>query len=160
VQSFAETRAAIDAGRANGFRSVNLDLIYGLPLQTAAGFDRTLDQVLECDPDRIALYSYAHLPGVFKPQRRIKADDLPHPDVKLALLLGAIRRLGEAGYVYIGMDHFAKPGDELAVAQLQGRLTRDFQGYSGAATATSSGSASPPSARIGPTLRPEREDAR
>jgi oxygen-independent coproporphyrinogen-3 oxidase len=130
VQSFEETKAVIDAGRANGFRSVNLDLIFGLPKQTAAGFDRTLDKVLECDPDRVALYSYAHLPAAFKPQRRIRAEDLPSPEVKLELMLGAIRRLGEAGYVYIGMDHFAKPGDELAIAQVQGRLTRDFQGYS------------------------------
>ncbi len=130
VQSFGETKAAIDAARANGFRSVNLDLIYGLPKQTVGGFDRTLDQVLECDPDRIALYSYAHLPTMFKPQRRIHSEDLPTPEAKLELMLGAIRRLGEAGYVYIGMDHFAKPGDELALAQAKGRLTRDFQGYS------------------------------
>jgi oxygen-independent coproporphyrinogen-3 oxidase len=130
VQSFDETKAAIDAARANGFRSLNLDLIFGLPRQTLAGFDRTLDQVLRCDPDRVALYSYAHLPNVFKPQRRILAAELPAPDVKLELMLSAIQRLGEAGYVYIGMDHFAKPGDELAVAQAQGRLTRDFQGYS------------------------------
>ena len=130
IQSFDETKVAIDAARANGFRSVNLDLIYGLPKQTIAGFDRTIDQVLRCDPDRIALYSYAHLPTVFKPQRRILAEDVPSPEAKLELMLGAIRRLGEAGYAYIGMDHFAKPGDELAIAQAQGRLTRDFQGYS------------------------------
>jgi oxygen-independent coproporphyrinogen-3 oxidase len=130
IQSFDETKVAINAARANGFRSVNLDLIYGLPKQTIAGFDRTLDQVMRCDPDRIALYSYAHLPTVFKPQRRILAEDVPTPEAKLELMLGAIRRLGEAGYVYIGMDHFAKPGDELAIAQAQGRLTRDFQGYS------------------------------
>jgi oxygen-independent coproporphyrinogen-3 oxidase len=151
VQSFEETKAAIEAGRANGFRSVNLDLIYGLPMQTAAGFDRTLDQVLECDPDRIALYSYAHLPAVFKPQRRIKAEDLPDPEVKLALLLGAIQRLGEAGYVYIGMDHFAKPGDELAIAQVQGRLTRDFQGYSAGGDGDLIGLGVSAIGRIGPT---------
>lgn len=130
VQGFDQTKEAIDAARANGFKSVNLDLIYGLPKQTLAGFERTLEQVLQCDPDRIALYSYAHLPSVFKPQRRILGADLPSPDVRLGLMLNAIRRLGDAGYVYIGMDHFAKPGDELAVAQAQGRLTRDFQGYS------------------------------
>jgi oxygen-independent coproporphyrinogen-3 oxidase len=130
VQSLAQTRAVIDAARANGFRSVNLDLIYGLPKQTVAGFNRTLERVIECDPDRIALYSYAHLPSMFKPQRRILDADLPAPEVKLSLLTGAIERLREAGYLYIGMDHFAKPGDELAVAQAQGRLTRDFQGYS------------------------------
>ncbi|MGZ5047548.1 MAG: oxygen-independent coproporphyrinogen III oxidase [Usitatibacter sp.] len=130
VQSFEETKGAIEAARANGFRSVNMDLIFGLPKQTIAGFDRTLDQVLECDPDRVALYSYAHLPSVFKPQRRIHSVDLPAPDVKLDLMLGAIRRLGEAGYIYIDMDHFAKAGDELAIAQAKGRLIRDFQGYS------------------------------
>ncbi len=129
IQSYAETRAVIDAARANGFRSLNLDLIYGLPKQTVAGFQATLDRVVECDPDRIALYSYAHLPAAFQPQRRILEADLPRPEVKLELLTGAIERLGQAGYMYIGMDHFAKPTDELAVAQRQGRLTRDFQGY-------------------------------
>ncbi len=130
VQSVEETRPVIDAARANGFTSVNLDLILGLPRQTLEGFSRTLDRVLECDPDRIALYSYAHLPSVFKPQRRIHEADLPRPELKLELMVSAIRRLSEAGYVHIGMDHFAKPYDELAVAQRQGRLTRDFQGYS------------------------------
>jgi oxygen-independent coproporphyrinogen-3 oxidase len=151
VQSFAETKSAIDAARANGFGSVNLDLIYGLPKQTVAGFERTLDQVLECDPDRVALYSYAHLPAMFKPQRRIHAEDLPAPDVKLELMLGAIRRLGEAGYVYIGMDHFAKPGDELALAQVQGRLTRDFQGYSAGGDHDLVGLGVSSIGRIGPT---------
>ncbi|QJR14241.1 oxygen-independent coproporphyrinogen III oxidase [Usitatibacter palustris] len=130
IQSVAQTREAIDAARRNGFTSVNLDLIYGLPKQTVAGFMRTLDRVIECDPDRVALYSYAHLPAMFMPQRRILEADLPSPEVKLELLTTAIRRLGEAGYRYIGMDHFAKPNDPLAVAQRQGRLTRDFQGYS------------------------------
>jgi oxygen-independent coproporphyrinogen-3 oxidase len=129
IQSVEQTRQVVDAARANGFRSVNLDLIFGLPRQSEAGFQATLERVIECDPDRIALYSYAHLPTVFKPQRRILEADLPSPDVKLALMSNAIRTLGEAGYTYIGMDHFAKPGDELAVAQRQGRLTRDFQGY-------------------------------
>jgi oxygen-independent coproporphyrinogen-3 oxidase len=130
VQSVEETRTVIDAARASGFRSVNLDLIYGLPLQTLEGFEATLDRVIDCDPDRVALYSYAHLPAAFSPQRRINEADLPRPDVKLALMTTAIRRLRDAGYVYIGMDHFAKPNDELAVAQRKGRLTRDFQGYS------------------------------
>jgi oxygen-independent coproporphyrinogen-3 oxidase len=130
VQGIEQTRAVIDAGRAHGFRSINMDLILGLPKQTLPGFGRTLDAVIECDPDRVALYSYAHLPQAFKPQRRIVEADLPLPEVKLALLKRAIERLGEAGYVHIGMDHFAKPGDELAVAQRQGRLIRDFQGYS------------------------------
>ncbi len=129
IQSYAETREVIDSARANGFKSVNLDLIYGLPRQTIAGFSATLERVVECDPDRVALYSYAHLPAAFKPQRRILEADLPKGEVKLELLAMAIERLGEAGYTYIGMDHFAKPGDELAVAQRQGRLTRNFQGY-------------------------------
>jgi oxygen-independent coproporphyrinogen-3 oxidase len=119
----------IDAARAHGFQSVNLDLICGLPKQTLEGFDVTLDRVLECDPDRIALYAYAHLPSMFKPQRRILEADLPGSDLKLQLMVQAMRRLSDAGYVHIGMDHFAKPNDELAVAQRQGRLVRDFQGY-------------------------------
>ena len=130
VQSVEQTRDVIHAARDNGFKSVNMDLIYGLPKQTVKGFMATLERVLECDPDRIALYSYAHLPAVFKPQQRILEADLPAPAVKLELMVGAIRRLEAAGYVYIGMDHFAKPRDELAIAQRHGRITRDFQGYS------------------------------
>jgi len=130
IQSEEQTRQVIDEARANGFRSVNLDLIYGLPKQTFASFSETLDRVIDISPDRIALYSYAHLPSLFKPQRRIAEADLPRPDEKLAILTNSIRRLTEAGYVYIGMDHFAKPDDELAVAQRQGRLQRNFQGYS------------------------------
>ena len=130
VQSVEETRAVIDAGRRNGFRSVNVDLILGLPKQTREGFSATLERVIEIDPDRIALYSYAHLPAAFKPQQRIHEADLPAPATKVALMTLAIERLGEAGYVHVGMDHFAKPGDELAVAQRHGRLVRDFQGYS------------------------------
>ena len=130
VQSLEQTRAVIDAGRTHGFRSINLDLIFGLPKQTLEGFAATLDRVIECDPDRVALYSYAHLPSMFAPQRRIVSADLPAPAAKLTLMTMAIERLGEAGYVHIGMDHFAKPDDELAVAQRNGRLIRDFQGYS------------------------------
>lgn len=130
IQSEAQTRMVIDEARANGFGSVNLDLIYGLPRQTFASFSRTLETVIDISPDRIALYSYAHLPTLFKPQRRILEADLPKPDEKLAILTNSIRRLTDAGYVYIGMDHFAKPGDDLAVAQRQGRLQRNFQGYS------------------------------
>jgi oxygen-independent coproporphyrinogen-3 oxidase len=130
VQSEEETRRTIDEARANGFRSVNLDLIYGLPKQSLDSFDTTLERVLALDPDRIALYNYAHLPTVFKPQRRIRKEDLPSPEAKLQILTLAIGRLTRAGYLYIGMDHFAKPGDELAIAQRQGRLQRNFQGYS------------------------------
>ncbi len=130
VQSEATTRRVIDEARSSGFRSVNLDLIYGLPRQTLDSFNATLDKALALDPDRIALYSYAHLPAVFKPQRRIRAADLPSAEAKLQILTLAIGRLTRAGYLYIGMDHFAKPDDELAVAQRQGRLQRNFQGYS------------------------------
>ncbi|ANQ84520.1 oxygen-independent coproporphyrinogen III oxidase [Azoarcus olearius] len=130
VQSVEETRLVIDAARATGFKSVSLDLIYGLPKQNVISFNRTLEQVLDISPDRISLYSYAHLPGLFKPQRRILQSDMPTPEAKLQILQLAIRRLTEAGYVYIGMDHFAKPDDELTVAQRQGRLHRNFQGYS------------------------------
>lgn len=129
VQSEEETRRAVDEARAHGFASVNFDLIYGLPKQTLDGFGATLDKVLELSPDRIALYSYAHLPTVFKPQRRINDADLPAGEQKLQLLTLAIGRLTRAGYVYIGMDHFARPNDDLAVAQRQGRLARNFMGY-------------------------------
>jgi oxygen-independent coproporphyrinogen III oxidase len=130
VQSEVETLAVLDAARANGFRSLNVDLIYGLPRQTLSGFDVTLDKVLRGAPDRIALYSYAHVPHLFKPQRRISEAELPSPDTKFAILERAIAKLTGAGYVYIGMDHFARPDDELAVAQREGKLHRNFQGYS------------------------------
>jgi oxygen-independent coproporphyrinogen-3 oxidase len=130
IQSEAETKRVIEEARASGFRSVNLDLIYGLPKQTLDSFNATLDKVVALEPDRIALYSYAHLPALFKPQRRIREAELPSPEAKLQILTLAIGRLTGAGYVYIGMDHFAKPSDELAMAQGQGRLQRNFQGYS------------------------------
>ena len=129
IQSVEETRAVVDACRASGFRSVNVDLIYGLPKQNARGFARTLDIVADMRPDRVAVYSYAHLPELFKPQRRIEAADLPDPEAKLGLLQLAIARLTEAGYVYIGMDHFALPDDDLATAQARGGLHRNFMGY-------------------------------
>jgi oxygen-independent coproporphyrinogen-3 oxidase len=160
IQSIESTRAVIDAGRANGFRSINMDLILGLPKQTLLGFGETLERVIECDPDRIALYSYAHLPSMFKPQQRIVEADLPAPEVKLELMRTAIARLCEAGYVHIGMDHFAKPGDELAVAQRQGRLTRDFQGYSSGGECDLVGLGVSAIGKVGPHLCPEREDAR
>ncbi len=130
IQTEAETIEVIEAARANGFVSVNADLIYGLPRQSVAGFSATLDKVIAVGPDRIALYSYAHVPHLFKPQRRIDIDALPAPETKLAILALAIERLGAAGYTYIGMDHFAKPADELAVAQEERKLHRNFQGYS------------------------------
>jgi oxygen-independent coproporphyrinogen III oxidase len=130
VQSEAQTRAVIDAARREGFHSVNVDLIYGLPKQQVMSFNRTLARVIAAAPDRIAIYNYAHLPQRFKPQRRIREADLPAPDTKLKLLGLAAERLGAAGYVYIGMDHFARAGDALTVAQREGRLQRNFQGYS------------------------------
>ena len=151
LQSEAQSRAAIDAARDAGFRSINLDLIYGLPKQTLAGFDTTLGKVIDTRADRVALYNYAHLPLVFKPQRRIDESDLPSPETKLKLLELAIRRLASAGYVYIGMDHFALPDDELAVAQRQGRLTRNFQGYSTCADADLVGLGVSAIGAIGPT---------
>jgi oxygen-independent coproporphyrinogen-3 oxidase len=151
IQSEEETRRVIDEARASGFRSVNLDLIYGLPRQTPASFAATLDRVLDISPDRIALYSYAHLPSVFKPQRRIVEAELPSAQHKLDILTLAIGRLTGAGYVYIGMDHFAKPGDELAVAQSQGRLQRNFQGYSTHAESDILGFGVSAIGRVGPT---------
>jgi oxygen-independent coproporphyrinogen-3 oxidase len=130
IQSIDETRDVIDAARASGFRSVNCDLIYGLPRQHADSFQRTLDTVLELRPDRIAAYSYAHLPHLFKAQRQIAAADMPSASDKLALLGRTVQTLVGAGYRYIGMDHFALPDDELSVAQENDTLHRNFQGYS------------------------------
>lgn len=130
IQSVEETRAVIDAAREHGFRSTSIDLIYGLPRQTPASFARTLEQVIAIRPDRIATYGYAHLPARFKAQRQIDAVELPDAAERLALLGLTIRTLTDAGYRYIGMDHFALPGDELSRAQEHGTLQRNFQGYS------------------------------
>ena len=129
IQSVEETLAVIDACREACFRSVNVDLIYGLPKQNLAGFGRTLDTVIAARPDRLAVYSYAHLPELFKPQRQIKAEDLCSAEDKLALLQLAIEKLSAAGYRYIGMDHFALPEDDLSMAQQNGSLQRNFMGY-------------------------------
>ena len=129
IQSVEQTRAVIDACRANGFRSVNVDLIYGLPKQNQDGFARTLDTVVDARPDRIAVYSYAHLPDLFKAQKQIEAADLPSAEAKLGLLQLAIQKLTDAGYAYIGMDHFALPDDDLTQAQERGGLHRNFMGY-------------------------------
>ena len=130
IQPADQVFALVASARRLGFESVNVDLIYGLPLQTQASFDRTLAQVNELRPDRIALYAYAHLPERFKPQRRIHAEELPNGNDKVAMLSRSLDALTQAGYVYIGMDHFALPDDALAVAKRQGRLHRNFQGYS------------------------------
>jgi oxygen-independent coproporphyrinogen III oxidase len=130
VQPAEQVFAMVQAARDLGFESVNVDLIYGLPLQTPESFARTLAQVNALRPDRIALYAYAHLPERFKPQRRIHAAELPLAAAKVAMLAQSLDAFSEAGYVYIGMDHFALPHDALAVAKRQGRLHRNFQGYS------------------------------
>ena len=130
IQPAAATLAVMQAARDAGFRSISMDLIYGLPKQDMVSIGRTLEQVIAAAPDRIALYNYAHLPHLFKPQRRISEQDMPAPESRLEMLALAIHRLTAAGYVYIGMDHFARPDDDLAVAQRQGRLHRNFQGYS------------------------------
>lgn len=130
IQSESDTLAVMAAAREAGFASINVDLIYGLPQQNLMTFNRTLTRVIDAAPDRIAIYNYAHLPERFTPQRRIVDADLPAPDIKLKLLALATQRLTAAGYVYIGMDHFALADDTLAVAQREGRLHRNFQGYS------------------------------
>jgi len=129
-QSFESVRDLMAAAREVGFGSINVDLIYGLPRQTAPSFARTIEQVAALRPDRIALYAYAHLPQRFKPQRRIAAAELPDGPQRVAMLGGAMASFRAHGYAYIGMDHFALPGDDLAVAQREGRLHRNFQGYS------------------------------
>jgi oxygen-independent coproporphyrinogen-3 oxidase len=130
VQPAEQVFALVQAARERGFESVNVDLIYGLPQQTPESFARTLQQVGELRPDRIALYAYAHLPERFKPQRRIATVELPGAAAKVSMLADAMARFMGAGYIYVGMDHFALPNDALAVAQRQGRLHRNFQGYS------------------------------
>jgi oxygen-independent coproporphyrinogen III oxidase len=130
IQSVEQTRAVLDTARECGFRSTSVDLIYGLPKQTPEQFARTLDQVIALGPDRIACYAYAHLPERFKAQRQIVAADLPSSATRLTLLGLSVEKLTAAGYRYIGMDHFARPGDDLARAQDAGTLQRNFQGYS------------------------------
>jgi oxygen-independent coproporphyrinogen-3 oxidase len=130
MQSAEEVQALVDAARQAGFGSISFDLIYGLPHQTVESFDATLDVVIAMKPDRLAVYNYAHLPHRFKGQRMINADDIPVPETKLDLLHHTIDKLCGVGYVYIGMDHFALPEDELVLARENGTLQRNFQGYS------------------------------
>ena len=130
VQPYGQVAALMAAARRVGFASINVDLIYGLPRQTPESFARTLAQVASLKPDRIALYAYAHLPERFKPQRRIASAELPGAGAKIDMLSQALAAFLSTGYVYIGMDHFALPGDALSVAKRQGRLHRNFQGYS------------------------------
>jgi oxygen-independent coproporphyrinogen III oxidase len=130
IQTEEQTFKVLEDARAEGFRSTNIDLIYGLPLQTVDSFANTLDKVLLVSPDRFSVFNYAHMPTRFKTQRQINDADLPSAEVKLDILQMVGQKLSAAGYVYIGMDHFAKPDDELAIAQRQGKLYRNFQGYS------------------------------
>lgn len=130
IQTEAETMEVLQAAKTEGFRSVSIDLIYGLPFQTRDSFARTLDRVIEVGPDRMSVFNYAHLPKTFKPQRRIDESQLPEAKEKLKILQMTAEKLADAGYVYIGMDHFARPDDELAMAQREGTLYRNFQGYS------------------------------
>ena len=130
IQSYKETRDVIVAARKNEFHSISLDLIYGLPFQTVESFSETVDKVLELEPDRLSVFNYAHMPEMFKTQRQINAADLPSAEAKLAILQHVTNKLIDAGYEYIGMDHFAKPTDELAIAQKERKLYRNFQGYS------------------------------
>ncbi|MCL4118328.1 UNVERIFIED_CONTAM: hypothetical protein GTU68_008585 [Idotea baltica] len=129
LQTLEETQAVIDAARALQFKSINIDLIYGLPLQTPEYFTKSLAQAIELQPDRLSLFNYAHLPERFMPQRRINNADLPSPEVKLQILQQSIDQLADAGYHYIGMDHFALADDELTIAQEECSLHRNFQGY-------------------------------
>ncbi len=130
IQSRDLTLRVMEAARREGFKSISVDLIYGLPLQTTASFSRTVAEIIAQNPDRISVFNYAHLPELFKTQRQIDASALPAPEVKLEILQTVIEQLTGAGYVYIGMDHFAKPEDELTLAQQAGTLYRNFQGYS------------------------------
>ena len=130
IQPAEQVYALMEAARRYQFESVNVDLIYGLPMQTPESFKRTLAQVVELRPNRIALYGYAHLPERFKPQRRISEYELPAAADKITMLGSALKAFIDAGYVYVGMDHFALPDDDLAIAKRQGRLHRNFQGYS------------------------------
>jgi len=124
-----EVRALVTAARQQGFHSISMDLIYGLPQQSWHSFERTLDAVLELSPDRLSMFNYAHMPNLFKTQRQMDAAQMPGAEEKLTIIHRSTDKLLAAGYVFIGMDHFAKPGDELARAQREGRLQRNFQGY-------------------------------
>ncbi len=129
IQSREETMTALTSAREENFKSISVDLIYGLPLQTVESFDKTLDELIEISPDRVSVFNYAHLPERFKPQRRINESELPSAAAKLEIFKHCMEKLTNAGYVYIGMDHFAKPDDELTIAQKNGELYRNFQGY-------------------------------
>lgn len=130
IQSPEQTEALIVRARQQGFQSISVDLIYGLPHQTVNSFNQTLDTVIDMRPDRLSIYNYAHMPELFRAQRLIKAEDLPTAQTKLEMFGATIQRLATAGYRYIGMDHFALESDELCIAQDEATLQRNFQGYS------------------------------
>ena len=152
VQPVELTLALIREAPATGIESVSVDLIYGLPLQTPDSFSRTLDIMIEARPDRLAIYSYAHMPRLFRAQRLIRSEDLPDPAMRLEILQLIVSRLTAAGYVYIGMDHFALPGDELCLAMKSGCLQRNFQGYSTRAGWDLIGMGSSAISKVGPCL--------
>lgn len=129
LQTLEQTQAVMDAARTLAYRSINIDLIYGLPKQTPESFARTVDAIIALKPDRLSVFNYAHLPERFMPQRRINSADLPSPAQKLEMFENSVRQLLAAGYRYIGMDHFALPDDSLSIAQENGELQRNFQGY-------------------------------
>ena len=130
IQSEDKTFWVLNTARELGYKSISVDLIYGLPFQTVESFSTTVDKIIAASPDRLSVFNYAHLPAMFKPQRRINETDLPLPAEKLAILRTTMEKLNQSGYEFIGMDHFAKPDDELAIAQANGTLYRNFQGYS------------------------------
>lgn len=130
IQSEEKTLAVIESARQLGYKSISVDLIYGLPFQNVTSFSATINKILDATPDRLSIFNYAHLPTMFKPQRRINEEDLPSPAEKLEILRTTMELLNQGGYEFIGMDHFAKPDDELAIAQNSGTLYRNFQGYS------------------------------
>ena len=130
IQSEEKTFWVLNTARELGYKSISVDLIYGLPFQTVESFSKTVDKIIAASPDRLSVFNYAHLPAMFKPQRRINEADLPLPAEKLEILRTTMEKLNQSGYEFIGMDHFAKPDDELAVAQANGTLYRNFQGYS------------------------------
>ncbi len=130
IHDTATVSATIGAARAVGFESISVDLIYGLPLQTTTGFAQTVETMISLKPDRLSLFNYAHLPHLFKGQNRIKTEQLPNPTTKLAIFRNALSRLLDSGYEFIGMDHFALPGDSMVKARANGTLVRNFQGYS------------------------------
>lgn len=158
IQPIEKTEGVVQAARRLGYTSVNVDLIYGLPRQTPASFAATLDRVLELAPDRVALFNFAYLPEMVRHQRVLKPEQLPRPADKLAILSSAVERFTEAGWVFIGMDHFARPDDELARAQADGTLYRNFQGYTTRAGLDLYGFGITAISQVGPTYSQNRKD--